>query len=59
MLQFIKTKPQTQQQSLTNEQCITAIMDVVNRGKISNAELNKFVALIRDEQKLRIALSFL
>lgn len=61
MQTFIKQKPTTQQQSqrLTNEECITAIKDVVNKGRITNAELNKFVALINDEQKLKIALSFL
>lgn len=57
MKQFLKQKPTTQPKS--KEECLRIISDVVERGKISLSDLNKFVDLIQDETKLKTALTFL
>lgn len=61
MLGFLHRSKQTPTtpQTRTKEQCLQAISDIVERGKISISDLNKFVDLIQDENKLQTALMFL
>lgn len=58
-MNFLKPKTQQVNTTLTKEECINEIKKKIESNEFTLEQLNRFVRLINDKERLKLALFFL